>query len=381
MEFSLNKILNSNHCDCFLFLFFHMKVNEICFLACDNYSARKIMSLTIEECTRILTMLELGRSQRDTARTIGVALSTVQRVVQRYQETGSHLRRPGNGRPRCTTAREDRYLVTTMLRNRFLTGVALRNQFLRLGGSNPSACTVRRRLAEADLKPCRPANGIKLERQHRVARQRYALEHLNWTLDDWSKVMFSDESKFMLYKHDGRQRVYRRSGERFNQECIEEKVAYGGGSVQVWAGISSEDRTELVLIENGTLNSERYVREILNEHVGPFMARMDRDAIFMQDNARPHTARMVYDYLEEVGIVRMEWPSRSPDLNPIEHAWDELERCVKRRSPPPITLQELKQALMEEWENIPQHRLRNLVCSMPNRLTAVRRARGGNTKY
>lgn len=339
------------------------------------------MTLNPEECTRILTMLEEGRSQRYTARTIGVSLSTVQRVLQRFEETGSNIRRPGSGRTRCTTAREDRYMVSTMLRNRFQTAVVVKNHLLRAGGSNPSTCTVRRRLAEANLKPFRPANGPKLERQHRNSRLSYAREHLNWTLVDWSRVMFTDESRFTLYTHDGRQRVYRRPGERYYQACIEEKVPYGGGSVHVWAGISSESRTELVVIENGTLTAERYVNEIINEYVGPFLVNMGENAIFMQDNARPHTARIVFDYLEDVSITRMEWPARSPDMNPIEHAWDELGRRVRQRNSPPITLRELKEALIEEWENIPQHRLRNLVESMPNRITAVLTARGGNTSY
>lgn len=370
---------------CIYICFCFCPVIKKCYKKCSRYKIfiikKLIMSLTPEECTRIITMLEDGRSQRDTARTVGVSLSTVQRVVQRFRETGSNLRRPGTGKARCTTEREDRYLVTTMLRNRFLTGAALRYQFLLLRGSNPSVWTVRRRLAEAYLKPYRPANGPKLESEHREARQRYAREHLNWTLDDWSKVMFSDESKFMLYKHDGRLRVYRRPGERYKQACIEEKVAYGGGSILVWAGISSESRTELVLIENGTLNAERYVEEILNEHVGPFMSSMGENTIFMHDNARPHTARIVNDYLQEVGINPMEWPARSPDINPIEHAWDELGRSVRQRNTPPITLRELKNALIEEWENIPQHRLRNLVYSMPNRMASVLTAHGGNTKY
>lgn len=59
-----------------------------------------------------------------------------------------------------------------------------------------------------------------------IMRQRYAREHQHWTMDDWSKVMFTDEYKFMLYKHDGRQLVYRRPGERFHQDCVEEKVAH-----------------------------------------------------------------------------------------------------------------------------------------------------------
>lgn len=326
-------------------------------------------------------MLEDGRSQRLTARTVGVTLSTVQRVLLRFHETGSNLRRSGTGRARCTTAREDRYMVSTILRNRFLTAVDVRNHHVRAGGNNLSTDTVRRRLAEANLKPLRPANGPKLERHHRQSRLRYCREHENWSLDDWSRVMFSDESRFCLYKHDGRKKVYRRPGERYNQACMEEKIPYGGGSVHVWAGISSESRTELVVIENGTLTARRYVTEILNEYVGPFLVEMGENAVFMQDNARPHTAQIVFDYLQEVGITRMEWPARSPDLNPIEHAWDELGRRVRQRNPPPITLRDMKLALIEEWQNIPQHRLRNLVESMPNRITAVLRARGGNTKY
>lgn len=351
------------------------------FQLCKLYYSVVIMSLTLEECTRILTLLEVGRSQRDTARTVGVSLSTVQRVLQRFRETGSNLRRPGTGRPRCTTAREDRFMVSTILRNRFLTAVDAKNQHLRAGGNNLSTDTVRRRLAEANLKPLRPANGPKLERQHINSRLSYGREHQAWTLDDWSRVMFSDESRFCLYKHDGRNRVYRRPNERYIQGCIEEKVAYGGGSVHVWAGISSESRTELVVIENGTLTAERYVIEILNDHVGPFLMDMGENAIFMQDNARPHTAQIVFEYFQEVGITRMEWPARSPDLNPIEHAWDELGRRVRQRNAPPISLRELKEALIEEWQNIPQNRLKNLVESMPNRITALLQARGRNTKY
>lgn len=123
----------------------------------------------------------------------------------------------------------------------------------------------------------------------------------------------------MLYKHNGRLREYRRPGERFKQACIEQKVSYGAGSVLVWAGISSESRIELVLMENGTLNGERYMEEILNEHVNPFMVSMGENAVFMHDNARSHTARVVNNYLQEV-IICMEWPARNPDLNSIEHA-------------------------------------------------------------
>lgn len=339
------------------------------------------MSLSPEECTRIITMVQEGRSQRSTARTVGVSLSTVQRVLQRFQETGMNIRRPGNGRPRCTTVREDRFIVSTMLRNRHLTAVQVRNSLQEVHHNNVSSDTILRRLREADIKPYRPANGPKLLREHRVARLRFAREHIRWTDEDWSRVMFSDESRFCLFTHDGKRRVYRRPGERYRQACFEEKVPFGGGSIMVWAGISSESRTELVIIENGSLTAPRYVEEILNEHVGPFLVNMGANSIFMHDNARPHSAHLVNAYIQDVGITRMEWPARSPDLNPIEHLWDKLGRCVKQRSPAAATLRELRSALVEEWSNIDQNCIRNLVYSMPHRLNEVIRARGGNTSY
>ncbi|KAL0832328.1 hypothetical protein ABMA28_001763 [Loxostege sticticalis] len=325
------------------------------------------MSLSPEECTRIITMVQEGRSQRSTSRTVGVSLSMVQRVLQRFQKTGMNIGRPGNGRPKCTTVREDRFVV--------------RNSLQEVHHNNVSSDTILRRLREADIKRYRPANGPKLLREHRVARLRFSREHIRWTDEDWSRIMFSDESRFCLFTNDGRRRVYRRPGERYCQACFEEKVPFDGGSIMVWAGISAESRAELVVIENGSLPSKnwepspRYEEEILNEHVGPFLVNMVANSIFMHDNARPHSAHLVNAYIQDVGITRMEWPARSPDLNPIEYLWDELGRCVKQRSPAATTLRELRSALVEEWSNIDQNRIRK-VDSMPHRLNEVIRARG-----
>lgn len=145
-----------------------------------------------------------------------------------------------------------------------------------------SDSTVRRRLAEANLKPRRPASGPR--------DPAYAREHMQWDEEEWSRILFADESRFSLYTSDGRRSVYRRPGERYLQACISERVQYGGGSVHVWAGISSEGRTELVAIENGTLTRQRYAQKILNEYAGPYLANMGDGSMLMHDSARPHTA-------------------------------------------------------------------------------------------
>ena len=85
----------------------------------------------------------------------------------------------------------------------------------------------------------------------------------------------------------------------------------------------------------------------------------------MDDNARPHRARVVDQYLNTEAIERMDWPARSPDLNPIEHAWDMLQRALSTLPVQPRSLQELGLSLTQVWNHsIPQQRLTQLNASM-----------------
>ena len=101
----------------------------------------------------------------------------------------------------------------------------------------------------------------------------------------------------------------------------------------------------------------------------------------MDDNARPHRACVVNEYLQNETIERMEWPACSPDLNPIEHAWDMLQSAVAVRPVQPRSLVELQQALIQEWTNLDQNRLARLIQSMRRRCLAVINARGGHNRY
>ncbi|KAJ0179929.1 hypothetical protein K1T71_004520 [Dendrolimus kikuchii] len=129
-----------------------------------------------------------------------------------------------------------------------------------------------------------------------------------------------------LYGKDGRKKVYRRRGERYIECCIEERVPFGAGSCMVWGGISMNGRTELVFIEMVRLNvnsrgltAHRYSSEILQAHVVSYMGFIGENFTVMQDDARPHTAVKGRQYYEAVGIRTMNWPSHSPERNPIVH--------------------------------------------------------------
>ena len=148
----------------------------------------------------------------------------------------------------------------------------------------------------------------------------------------------------------------------------------------VCAGISVQGKTDLHVLQNGTLTAVRYRDEILDPIVKPYAGAIGPQFILMDDNARPHRAHLVDQYLDNESIERMEWPSRSPDLNPIEHVWDMIGRAVYARVNPRRTLAELGQAL-QEYDRIPQQKIRNLICSMRRSCRVVIDARGCHTRY
>ncbi|GFW75183.1 transposable element Tcb2 transposase [Trichonephila clavipes] len=121
--------------------------------------------------------------------------------------------------------------------------------------------------------------------------------------------------------------------------------------------------------------------EILRPIVVPYAAAIGDDFILMDDNSRPHCAYLVEDSLFEEGIVRIEWPACSPDMNPIEHVWEALGRRVAGRQPPPQILQELERYLLEEWDRIPQLVINSLIDSMPQRCSMLLAVRGKYTPY
>ena len=99
----------------------------------------------------------------------------------------------------------------------------------------------------------------------------------------------------------------------------------------VWGGITGRHCTELLTID-GKLNAARYMQEILAPVVVPVLNTYGPEMMLQQDNARPHTARVVQGFLEEKEVYVKPWPANSPDFNPIEHIWDEME-CRQSRLP------------------------------------------------
>ena len=101
-------------------------------------------------------------------------------------------------------------------------------------------------------------------------RLAWARDHVTWTQNDWAPVLFTDKSRFCVDFTDRHARVWRIPNERFAPVCVAEHDWFGGGSVMVWAGISAQGKTDLHVIDNGTLTALRYVNEILDVYVRPY---------------------------------------------------------------------------------------------------------------
>lgn len=346
-----------------------------------NRFCTKMSNLTPVQAAQIVALSEDGRSQRYIAQVMNINQSSVSRILRRFRETGVYHRRPVPGRPRCTIPADDRFLRLQALRERHITARKLRNDLSRVRNVQISINSVRNRLREVGIRARMPVTAPLLTRAHRVARLRFARQHVNWNVNDWANILFTDESRFSIFGSDRRIPVYRREGERFAQCNIRSARNFGGGSIMVWGGICLEGHTELAVFRRGSLTADRYIRDVLEEHVIPFAPVIGINFVLMHDNARPHAARITTDYLREVGIQALAWPAVSPDLNPIEHVWEYLERRIRSRNIAPDSLDDLEHALLEEWETLDMEFVRNLIRSLPQRMRAVIRARGGNTRY
>ena len=165
-------------------------------------------------------------------------------------------------------------------------------------------------------------------------RAKQACLNLQHKISSHLYMLFTDESRFTLYRADGRRRVYRRRGERFADACVVEWDRFGGGSVMVWGGIAHGIKSQLIIVA-GNMTAVRYRDEILRPVAVPLVQQ--RNLILQQDNARPHVARVCQNSLANNNIAPLAWPPYSPDLTPIEHMWDELDRRVRKRRNPPAT--------------------------------------------
>ena len=201
-------------------------------------------------------------------------------------------------------------------------------------------------------------------------------------MEKWQLIVFSDESKFNLFGSDGRQYCRRRAGEAFLERNVKKVVAHGGGSLMVWGYITSKGVGHLHQI-HGNLNAPKYCVILEDSLLGTLHDHsLSPCSILLQhDNDTKHRSRLAKAWFDEHHVLLLPWPSSSPDLNIIEHVWEELNRHLRHRPRLPRNLSELWVALQEEWYALDIEFIRTLYDSIPDRIAAVKRVHGLYTRY
>jgi len=144
--------------------------------------------------------------------------------------------------------------------------------------------------------------------------------------------------------------------------------------------IHSIYRKKYLIVVQGNINAQRNVADVLNPHDLPSIRQHGPGVTLKQDNARPHVARVTTQLLQQNNVNGMPWPAVSPDLNPIEHIWDQL--CRKARAYHQIdNVRDLTRALQQEWRNLPNALILRYVTSMRRRIIACIHANCDHIRY
>ncbi len=273
----------------------------------------KTADLTVVQKTIIDTLHKEGKPQTFIAKAAGCSQSAVSKHVNRKLSG-----RKKCGRKRCTTNQE----------NRSLMRIVKQNQFKNLG-------ELHKEWTEAGVKAARATTHRRVEEFGYSCHQRrltWAKEKKNWTVAQWSKVFFSDESKFCILFGNQGPRVWRKGGEAHSPSCLKSSVKFPQ-SVMIWGAMSSAGVGPLCFFKPTSLHpfTNKFSSTSCFLLLTSFLK--DADLIFQQDLAPAHTAKSTKSWLNNHGVGVLDWPANSPDLNPIENLWRIDKRKMRNKRP------------------------------------------------
>ena len=340
--------------------------------------ARREYSTEVKE--RVIGMCLAGSKQTIIAETLGVPKSSVNDIWQRFLKRGTSENAPRPGRPSLTTKRDERQLVNTIKKDRRASLADITNKW----NANVSMSTTRRVLHGLELNSRKAQKKPFLNDRHIAQRLAWALERKNWSLEEWKRVIWTDEASFELGKNSREIRVWRKSDEVWNADCLAPTFKSGRVSLMVWGCMVHGRLGPLVILPVGKMNGEKYVQLILDEPLWEFYSDIMEErgsALLMEDGAPIHRCILAKKWRELNGITTLEWPAQSPDLNPIENVWKLLKDAVSTHNPPIRTIEDLRNALNKEWTKLDIGIIRKVVENMPQRIKDVIQAQGRSTRY
>jgi len=340
---------------------------------------KKAVSTEIKQ--RIIGLYIGGFKPSEIARTLkSVSRSCASRTIQKFKLTGSTADKKRSGRPRVTSLTDDNTIYRIARKNPKFSAKEIAQEINLALENHISRQTVNRRLIDRRLCCYVAARKPLLKPSDRLKRLKFCRAILRMTNYEIRRIIFSDESNFTVLNRKNRVLVRRHHNEKFHSRFIVPRLQGGGGSVGIW-GCITYDGPGLHYIYDGRMNQHSYI-ETLENYLIPTRDMFFGDEPewqFQQDNAPCHKAKSVTKWFQENNIKVLQWPARSPDLNPIENAWTVIDRKLTKA--PVTSADDLRESLKNFFDNLSTEYCRKLFDSIKRRAELCIANKGGHIPY
>jgi hypothetical protein len=327
--------------------------------------------------------------------------STARGIWKKWQQTGSTHTQRGPASRRKVSFGSELEIVALALESRSLSLTQIGRQL------NPPVLrqTVHDVLHKHDIHRRHARKVPRLTAQHCANRLEWVHNHQGW-IDEWDWVCWSDECYIVLGDKKGVIWITRddvsciqpqyllsvdviQDEDPYIDECTVPSDTQSSVHIMVWGCMMRHKKGPLVVLEypggrGGGMNAERYIEQVLKGALSDFYLKAVQEygdvVFFQQDNTRSHTAKQTKTWLDKREVRQLDHPANSPDLSPIERGWYLLKQRIRNRPHAPTSFAELRNAALEEWDNITAAELTHYT-DMSGRIAAVIKAEGGHTKY
>jgi len=294
---------------------------------------------------------------------------------------------PRSGRPRALTPEQESELVDFVCASKENRRMTFLQLSLVLFSGVFGMWTIKRALYRLGFRRRIARRKPPISEANRVARLNWALEHVNWSPEQWAKILWTDETWITGGPHR-KQYVTRREGEEWDPTCIVERHQRKRGWMfwGCFSGASGKGPGLFWEKDWGSINEESYRQRtvpIIDGWIRLCRQENGQELLLIQDGAPGHAAAATHADLVERGVRVIHWPAYSPDLNPIETVWNWMKDYIEDKygyieNP---SYNRLRAWVWEAWDAVLEAWLMELLASMPQRCEAVIKANGMHTKY